>query len=325
MRTRLHPHLVRLGTAAALAAAGCGLHAASASAADVPAPVPSTVTRLSEGLSETPEPLGDAAGAVVDTVEPLLGGSGSTDENEPPPADESAPTQTRGSAGQAAPASASDPERAPAPPPGPPRRAGAPPGWGGGEPPAGPVCVRGPGPPARGFAVDREAAGVDLSSPLVEQFPQAFTTCPEGAVPAGEETVVAVDAVLDALVGACVRVTRSVAPLQTTLVVLDHNLIVELTNAGLPLEQLVVPCPGPEVEETTTPAPAPSAGATPARASSEDGAPETSQAASAAPAVTSRLAFTGANPGPLLALGSGLLAVGAVLSRRARALAADGA
>ncbi|GAA4730335.1 hypothetical protein GCM10025782_31730 [Pedococcus ginsenosidimutans] len=169
--------------------------------------------------------------------------------------------------------------------------------------------------PSRGASpaveVDLRAAGVDLSSPLVRQFPQALAPCPAGAVPAGDH-VASLDAAVQGLLGACVRVTRQVVPLQTTLVVLDHDVIRELTAAGVPLQRLVVPCPRAATSHTPAGAPA---GSGPSR-------PAAGDRPGAASALPGRLAFTGGDFVPLAAVGSGLLWLGLLLSRRARSLSA---
>ena len=155
--------------------------------------------------------------------------------------------------------------------------------------------------------VDLRAAGVDLSSPLVKQFPQALAPCPKGAVPAGDH-LAAADASVQGLLGACVRVTRQVVPVQTTLVVLDHDVIKELTAAGVPLQQLVVPCPA-------------GAGA-PGPAGSPSGHPAAGDRPGAASALPSRLAFTGGAVLPPVGVGAVLLWLGLWMTRRARALSA---
>lgn len=180
--------------------------------------------------------------------------------------------------------------------------------------PVGSVCLIPTGGTSPAFEIGLDVVGQDLSSPLVKQFPQAFAPCPAGAVRADGDTVAALDATIRGLVGACVRVTRQVAPLQTTLVVLDHDLVRELTAAGLPLDQLVVPCPsraGSSVGGSST-----SASAVPAVGSSGSGG---GGAASALPA---RLAFTGSNPGPVLFVAVALLCGGALLVRKAQLVAA---
>ncbi|GAB3450716.1 hypothetical protein GCM10027517_38720 [Phycicoccus ginsengisoli] len=153
--------------------------------------------------------------------------------------------------------------------------------------------------------MDAKALGTDLSSPLVQRFPQVFAPCPAGAVPAGDH-VVAVDAAVRGLVGACVRVTRQVAPLQTTLVVLDRDLIRELTAAGLPLHQLVVPCPGGSPSSHATSSP---------HASSGGGSSLTQADQVAALSSLGRLAFTGSDVLPTVLSGLGMLVLGVLLVR----------
>ena len=180
--------------------------------------------------------------------------------------------------------------------------------------PAATVCLIPTGTSSPAVRVDLRAAGVDLSSPLVKQFPQALAPCPAGAVPAGDH-VISVDAAIKGLLGACVRVTRQVVPVQTTLVVLDRDLIKELASAGVPLQQLVVPCPkgagsAPSVDGTSSPSP------------SGHG---TSGRPSAASALPTGLAFTGSDSVPLAVLGAGLLWLGVLLTRGARAALSEDA
>jgi hypothetical protein len=146
----------------------------------------------------------------------------------------------------------------------------------------------------------------------VKQFPQALAPCPKGAVPAGDH-VASVDAAVQGLLGACVRVTRQVVPVQTTLVVLDHDVIQELTAAGVPLEQLVVPCPS---------AGAPSQGQAGTPSTPGAGAPAAGDPRGAASGLPGRLAFTGGDVVPLALAGAGLFWLGLLLTRRARALSA---
>jgi hypothetical protein len=125
----------------------------------------------------------------------------------------------------------------------------------------------------------------------------------------------AAEADVPGLVGACVRVTRQGAPVQSTLVVLDRDLIDELIAAGVPLEPLIVPCPRPAA---SPPAGVTGSGAQPARTpTSGEGSSASKSLASFLPG---RLAFTGS--GVLLLGGAGalLLALGVAATRRATAL-----
>ena len=178
--------------------------------------------------------------------------------------------------------------------------------------PAASLCVFASSGAAPAFEVSAKALGADLSSPLVQRFPQAFAPCPAGAVPAGDH-VAAVDAAVQGLLGACVRVTRQVVPVQTTLVVLDHDVIRELTAAGLPLQQLVVPCP---------------AGSASHAAGVHTGGTHGSSLSQAdqvsALSALGRLAFTGSDVLPTLVTGLGLLTLGALFVRASRLVPARG-
>jgi hypothetical protein len=171
------------------------------------------------------------------------------------------------------------------------------------------LCLIPTGTSSPAFDLGLTALGQDLSSPLVQHFPQAFAPCPTGAVSSPGQ-VLAVDASLNGLVGACVRVTRQVVPVQTTLVVLNHNLIQELTAAGVPLQQLVVPCPagsGAGAGASATPAGSGTL-ANSALAGDDLGNP----------AGQGRLAFTGIDLVPSLALAAALLWAGTLLLRASR-------
>jgi hypothetical protein len=138
------------------------------------------------------------------------------------------------------------------------------------------------------------------------------------ASPAGDDdTDVAADAGVRDLLGACVRLTRSGVPVRTTVVVLDRNLIDPLNAVGLPLDQLLVPCPG----GAAAGAPAGSGGATPVAS----GGGTTSAAATtdepAGIGTAGLLAFTGTNVAPTVLLAVGLLALGLAFLRKARLLA----
>lgn len=173
--------------------------------------------------------------------------------------------------------------------------------------PAASLCVFASSGSAPAFEVSAKALGNDLSSPLVERFPQAFAPCPAGAVPAGDH-VAAVDAGVQGLLGACVRVTRQVVPVQTTLVVLDHDVIRELTAAGLPLQQLVVPCPAGSGSHTAG-----------AHSSAPHGSSSLTQADQvSALSALGRLAFTGSDVLPTVLTGLGLFTLGALLVRASR-------
>ena len=129
------------------------------------------------------------------------------------------------------------------------------------------------------------------------------------SAPAADDgTVVSADASVGDLLGACVRLSRSGLPARTTIVVLDQDLIDQLTAVGLPLDSLVVPCP----TGGTNGAPVGSSGGTSSAAATTGGP---AQAGTLGP-----LAFTGANPAAAVLLAGGLLALGGAFLRKAHAL-----
>jgi hypothetical protein len=133
----------------------------------------------------------------------------------------------------------------------------------------------------------------------------------DAQAPAGDD-VAAVDAQVSDLLGLCVRVPQGAVPLQADVVVLDRNVIKVLTDAGLPLQDLVVPCPS-------------TVGAPQAPAGSGDSPVTTAGDRDTMPVTTvlpSRLAFTGSEPVPIAVLGVLLLASGALLTRASFSVAA---
>jgi hypothetical protein len=156
-----------------------------------------------------------------------------------------------------------------------------------------------------------QAGSQDGTRPASSPSPPAAKTSasrPEKAPAADDDTVVAADASVRDLLGACVRLTRSGVPARTTVVVLDQNLIDQLTAVGLPLDRLLVPCPAGVAQGTTV---GTSGGTT--RAAAMAGDP--TQAGTLGP-----LAFTGSNLPATLLLACGLLALGTAFLRKAHAL-----
>ncbi len=305
----------RLAAALLLVGAGTAVTAVGAGAATLPAPPSATLATPLEGTALN-DVLGKTQTTVQGTVTGLVGSASpatapdgdagsSASTSESPTATRTAPSGTTASSGTTRTRSApQDPAAASSP---------------GGVQAATAVaslCLIPTGSASPAFEVGVDVVGQDLSSPLVKQFPQAFAACPAGAVRADGDTVAAVDATVQGLLGACVRVTRQVAPLQTTLVVLDHDLIRELTAAGVPLDQLVVPCP---TAAAATPGADGAAGAGPG---TPGAAAQSSSGAGAGSALPARLAFTGTEPGPVLFAAVALLCAGALLVRKARLLAA---
>jgi len=179
------------------------------------------------------------------------------------------------------------------------------------------VCVQATGTGTALVNTDLTVFGTDISTPLIQTFPGFLAPCPAGSVPAPGtgsttpgSTILGVDTNLGSLLGACVRVTTSVVPVQATILLLDQNLISQLTDAGLPLEQLVVPCPG---GTTTTP---PGDGGDGGDNGGDNGG-GTGGSGGSFPASGS-LPFTGAEIGLLLALAAALMAAGTLMVRKAR-------
>ena len=100
------------------------------------------------------------------------------------------------------------------------------------------VQVTGTGTAVANLAVT--VGGHDISTPLIEALPGLLAPCPSGSAPESEGA----DASVSELVGACVRV-KAEPPMETSVLLLDQELVAELTEAGVPLEKLVVPCPQP--------------------------------------------------------------------------------
>jgi hypothetical protein len=177
------------------------------------------------------------------------------------------------------------------------------------------VCLIPTGTSSPAFDIGLNALGQDLSSPLVQHFPQVFAPCPAGAAPTPGQ-VAGADVSVTTLLGLCVRVTRQVVPVQTTLVVLDQNLIQELTTAGVPLQKLVVPCPAGSGSTTGS-----------AGSASGTGSGTVANAALAGEALgdtpgSGHLAFTGMDLVPATALAAALLWIGTLLLRVSRRLTA---
>jgi len=307
-RRRHHPSTLRLVAALGVAGALVGTGATASSALTLPDPVGTTVG----GVSSTVAGAGGALGLPVPgATTPAPSGSTAPTSH---PVDSATSAGTRGTSAPKASStgrSTSSPStRSPSTSSG--SAPKAPAGGAVADTPAATACLIPAGGSSPAVEVDLRAAGVDLSSPLVRQFPQAVAPCPPGAVPAGDH-VAAVDAAVQGLLGACVRVTRQVVPLQTTLVVLDHDVIKELTAAGVPLQRLVVPCPraaGSSAPGGTTPS------------GSAPSGPAAGHRPGIASALPGRLAFTGGDVVPPAMVGAGLLWLGVLLTRRARALSA---
>ena len=292
-----HHTLTRLGAAGVLAV-GVLLGGALGAVADpLPAPVGTVATMLGQTVpsSTLPAPAGLPNSQGVGTVLDVVTGTQAPGDS----ASGAAPRQQHSTDAQTVPAEGTPPHSGK-----PAGDASAAEARVSSEPLSACVIPTGSASPALEF--DLSVLGNDAGGPLAHGIPQGFTPCPAGARPAGDP-VLAADADVEHLIGACVRVTREVAPLQTTLVVLDRDVIEALTSAGLRLEQLVVPCPAGSATGTTGTGSGLSTG-------NRETAP---QAASAVPGLPHRLAFTGSDLRSTLAVALGLLALGSVLTRQA--------
>jgi hypothetical protein len=160
----------------------------------------------------------------------------------------------------------------------------------------------------RGAAAPSQRPAGSRTSSAPPARPQPARTS-AAAAPAGAE-VASADATVAGLVGACVRITRQVVPLETTLVVLDHDLIAQLEAAGVPLQQLVVPCPASSGTGATG-----SAGS-----ASSGGGTVTGDSTSALSTMAGRLAFTGATVIPAVVVAVLMLCLGVACVRRSGGL-----
>lgn len=80
--------------------------------------------------------------------------------------------------------------------------------------------------------------GQNISAPIVSAMPGVLAPCPTGPA----STTPGVDLAVGGLVGLCVKATPQ-PPIKATILALDQNVLTSLTQAGVPLQQVVVPCP----------------------------------------------------------------------------------
>ncbi len=223
----------RLLGAAALALTAASLTASHAAADSLPLPVPSPVTdQLAQVLGSPTAPSGAPAAPAPGTV--------------------SAPTG----------APAGVPHQAPSLPGAPslPNAPGSSRSASSGEPaspvPAGTLDLAVNAAPLANACLQVAGSGTSLanttimlgttniSSQFVEGSNGLLSHCPSAATtPQEPGTVVTAAAAVTDLVGACVQVFQAGPPVKATVLVLDHELVDSLTAAGVPLAQLVVPCP----------------------------------------------------------------------------------
>ena len=100
--------------------------------------------------------------------------------------------------------------------------------------------------------------GQNITAPLVQALPDLLAACPAGAVPSkpgvtgtiggsgsgsGSGTSGTGGTIGNGgLVGLCVSIDKA-PPLKATILALNTDLLAQLTSAGVPLQQVVVPCP----------------------------------------------------------------------------------
>lgn len=104
--------------------------------------------------------------------------------------------------------------------------------------PVGNACLQARGTGTALANVTVNVGGHNVTAPLVQALPGVLAPCPTGGTPA----TVGLSASALGLVGACVRATAQ-PPMEASVLVLDSELIGRLTAAGVPLNQVVVPCP----------------------------------------------------------------------------------
>lgn len=163
----------------------------------------------------------------------------------------------------------------------------------------------------------QEAGGVESGDPDGDT-PAGASSSGTLSVSADGGSGVAVDGEVAGLVSVCVRIDPDGAegPLAATVRLLDEDVLASLNDAGVPVQQLVVPCPAPNDEPAEA---GPAAGAV--GDVSDDGPPASATAASRVPSAD-RLPYTGSPVAGLAAAGAGLLLSGATLLRRFRRSAA---
>jgi hypothetical protein len=137
---------------------------------------------------------------------------------------------------------------------------------------------------------------------------------------ASRNRVAAVDVRVGAAVGACARITSGGVPFQTTIVVLDVDLVASLLASGVPLDDLLVPCPRGTAGAVAAASGGGSIAAAASVGAARPGATGGSAGDAAGSSLADRLAFTGGGLMPLGVAGVLLLAIGAACSSHSRAL-----
>ena len=105
--------------------------------------------------------------------------------------------------------------------------------------PIGTACVQARGTGSAIANVTVTVGGHNITAPLVQALPGVLAPCPAGATPGSPGVGASAGG---GLVGACVQATAK-APLNASVLVLDTELVGTLAKAGVPLQQVIVPCP----------------------------------------------------------------------------------
>jgi uncharacterized protein (TIGR03382 family) len=105
--------------------------------------------------------------------------------------------------------------------------------------PIGTACAQARGTGGAIANVTVTVGGHNITAPLVQALPGVLAPCPAGATPGSPGVGASAGG---GLVGACVKAT-STAPLNASVLVLDTELVGALAKAGVPLQQVIVPCP----------------------------------------------------------------------------------
>lgn len=104
--------------------------------------------------------------------------------------------------------------------------------------PLGTACVQATGTGTAVANATISIGGQNVTAPLVQALPGVLAACPAGSVPSKP----GVKGSIGGLVGLCVSVDKA-PPLKATVLALNTDILGQLTSAGVPLQQVVVPCP----------------------------------------------------------------------------------
>lgn len=164
--------------------------------------------------------------------------------------------------------------------------------------------------PAPAPAPALPATGSPATAPSDTQADEGSSPSARGR--AGGDDLVAVDAEVDGLLGLCIRVPGDGGKPRADVLVLDQDLIEQLTAQGVPLREIAEPCPAGQ-GASAAPAVVTPAGSSPQVESAVPAGGGTRVAAAG-------LAFTGAEVVQTAVLAVGLLWLGVLLTLASRRL-----